>query len=130
MRIKSVAVALALSMTSLAGFAESFECPEGAKKVGARPPEDIELKCLNSSGQLHGPYLRWYPGGQLMQSSHYKNGRQHGKQQAWWPNGKLMLQGTSVDGKRYDDFEYWDINGRPKRIGVKKIHETARDPAS
>jgi antitoxin component YwqK of YwqJK toxin-antitoxin module len=114
-------------------------CPDGAKPMGAAPPNGQEKWCekLDANGHpvkhglftlywpngtkmLEGTYLdgkqdglwtRFYPSGQRLAVDEYRSGAQEGRHVGWYPNGNESEEGQYHDGKREGRWHKWDEAG-------------------
>ncbi|MGZ3418290.1 MAG: toxin-antitoxin system YwqK family antitoxin [Polyangiales bacterium] len=78
-------------------------CPEGAKPVGAAPPEGSQLSCVLASNPSikHGPFTEWWPGStppKKKREGAFKNGKLDGSWRTWYESGHPQREVTYVDG--------------------------------
>jgi hypothetical protein len=96
-----------------------FECPEGTRERGARPPEGFERWCARQeSGRRavrHGGYASWRRSGQVHVTGLYRDGAREGVWTRWYPNGSKQTQAEFRNG-RQDGFQIdWNESGRRLR---------------
>jgi hypothetical protein len=96
-----------------------FECPEGTRERGARPPRGSERWCerLNPvRGRVrHGGYASWHRAGGLHETGRYRNGDRDGVWTRWYANGGMQAQAEFRDGLQHGFQIEWDESGRRKR---------------
>ena len=75
------------------------------------PDGELRLECSFRDGVQNGKERRYHPGGQLHQVGTMKNGRRNGEYRAWRPDGTKAWEGTFVDGEKNGTFTYWRSDG-------------------
>jgi uncharacterized protein (TIGR02145 family) len=62
--------------------------------------ENQKMKATVSyrNGKLHGAYLVWNPGGQLVHENHFADGLESGSERQWYDNGQLKSEITRATG--------------------------------
>jgi hypothetical protein len=131
--------ALILTAVLVAACKSVAPCPDGAKLMGAAPPEGQEVWCekLDSSGHpvKHGLFTLYWPSGNKMLEGYYRDGKQdgiwtrfyangqrsaldqyhdgvlEGRHVGWYPNGQQSEQGQYRDGKKEGRWHKWDEAG-------------------
>lgn len=103
--------ALALLLT--AQLPQAPLCPDGT----TRKLSEREARCLDDQRREHGPYLRWYPDGQIVEQGSYDRGRRVGEWQSFHANGQLAWKATYVDDWRHGAFTSYEPDGRELERG-------------
>ena len=65
-----------------------------------------------------GPWVAYYPNGQLWAEGTYKDGELDGPYVSYYENGQLEKQGTYKDGKEYGPWVYYHENGQLWKEGT------------
>jgi hypothetical protein len=114
-----VAPAPVVAVPELAPISPFFECPEGARERGARPPKSFERWCERQDparGRIrHGGYASWYRNGQLHQTGLYKDGDRHGVWTRWFEKGGQQTQAEFQDGRQHGFQLDWNESGHRLR---------------
>lgn len=94
--------------------APSGPCPEGAKLVGAPPPEGSQQKCVLAANESikHGPFKEWWPGSvppKLKREGAFDQGKLTGKWTTWHESGRPQREVTYVadvlQGKHVEHYD-------------------------
>jgi len=137
--IRLAAMVLTSAVAAACKTAILSPCPNGAKLMGAAPPQGQETWCekLDPSGHAvkDGPFTlywpngtkmlegyyrdgkqdglwtRFYPGGQRLAVDTYRNGVQEGQHVGWYADGRESDEGRYRDGKREGHWHRWDKSG-------------------
>jgi len=64
-------------------------------------------------GKKNGKLLKYFPDGQLMTESYYKDGMPDGNFTHYHPDGKVQIQGRYYNGRQAGEWKYFDENGKP-----------------
>jgi hypothetical protein len=67
------------------------------------------------NGEMHGPFKKWHPNGQLAASCTFKDGKRHGLCEAWYENGKKRNEMVCIDGLAEGYYVDWYENGEKKQ---------------
>jgi antitoxin component YwqK of YwqJK toxin-antitoxin module len=106
--VTALAAALALLFSAL-------ECPPGAERRGAAPPEDFEEWCetKDEAGRAlrHGPSRRYYDDGGLWLEERYERGEREGPSIELHRNGRKAREGTWAKGARTGRWTVWYASG-------------------
>ena len=86
-------------------------CPEGARVVGAAPPEGYVQRCERPGGVRHGLSRFWHDNGQLSAQTEWSNGRKQGKFVLWYSNGQKRAEGAHRDMQPVGSWRFWDNRG-------------------
>jgi hypothetical protein len=96
-----------------------FECPEGTRERGARPPDGFERWCERpdpARGSVrHGGYASWHRGGAAHETGLYRDGGRHGVWTRWYANGSKQTQAEFRDSRQHGFQIDWDESGRRLR---------------
>lgn len=65
------------------------------------------------NGKKNGKLLKYFPDGQLMTESYYKDGQPDGSFIHYHPNGKVQIQGVYYNGRQAGEWKYFDEDGNP-----------------
>jgi hypothetical protein len=118
--ISSRCLLIVLLVAAVAGCSSrtssSGPCPNGTRQLGAQPPGDFRLGCLDGNDELHGPWTRWEPGtARLIEQGAYTRGKKTG----WWTWEDPM---GSWSGEFRDGWEFGlhvaERDGRPYRFAI------------
>lgn len=99
-------------------------CPDGARIVGAAPPQGYNQRCERPGGIRHGLSRFWHANGQLSAETEWSNGRKHGTFRLWYPNGRKRAEGAHYDMQPVGSWSFWDGQGnlfQKEEFGDKKI---------
>lgn len=105
--------------------ARSFQCPPGAQRMGAVPPEGFEAWC-ELPDQLperrrHGLALSWYDDGGLSRMTTSDHGRLDGPYVQWHRNGKPAVAGRYRADQRDGTWTVWFESGqREEQCGYER----------
>jgi hypothetical protein len=61
------------------------------------------------NGKKDGPWVTYYPNGQLGSKGTYKDGKKEGLWVSYWDSGDLQSKGTYKDGKRDGPWVYTGV---------------------
>ncbi len=75
-------------------------CPDGARLVGAVPPEGFEVWCERSDGTRDGVHVRWHTNGREAFEGHYEDGVLEGEVTEWFPSGRRWRETVYDHGQR------------------------------
>jgi hypothetical protein len=109
------AIPPAPEVPELAPVSPFFDCPEGTRERGARPPQDYERWCERrdpARGAIrHGGYASWHRSGQVHVTGLYQNGDRHGVWTRWYPNGTRETQAEFQNGRQHGFQLDWSESG-------------------
>lgn len=91
-----------------------LSCPEGTTQA-ASPRES---RCLDDQRRDHGPYVRWYPDGQILERGIYESGRRVGEWETFHANGQLAWKAMYLDDWRHGPFVSFHANGAEAERGT------------
>lgn len=77
--------------------------------------EKFEIRKVDSL--RHGTYQAFYPSGQVMETSTYKEGQLHGLRQLYLENGKLDLEENWKNGRFDGEYKSYYPDGSLKQVG-------------
>lgn len=90
-------------------------CPEGARRVGAEPPEGREVWCErpgpDGTARRDGPYEAWHDNGVKAISGRYVDGEREGDWVLWHDNGQRHQEWHYTKGAPDGRFREWDAQG-------------------
>lgn len=87
------------------------DCPEGARVVGAAPPEGFQQRCERPGSIRHGKSRAWYHNGRLRAETEWWEGKRHATFTLWYENGQKRATGQDRRGIPSGKWTYWDENG-------------------
>ena len=103
------------------GCRDNAPCPDGTKRIGDPPPQDIEQWCEKSGGLdgavRHGPYNAWYADGKMKEEGKYEDGKKVGMWIRYHKNGKKAHQVPYKNDKMDGMWVKWDPKGRKIQEG-------------
>ena len=62
-------------------------------------------------GKINGPYISWYPNGQILEKGTLKDGEKNGVWTTWHGNGQKYEKGTFKNDERHGLWIQWDPYG-------------------
>jgi hypothetical protein len=86
-------------------------CPDGARLLGAAPPEGSRIWCETSEGVSDGPLTVWYPSGTKKADGRWRADEQDGPWTTWYPDGTRKTQGTYDAGAMVGVWTSWGPDG-------------------
>ena len=108
-----------VEVPELAPIPPFFECSEGTRERGARPPKGFERWCERQDpargGIRHGGYASWHRSGQVHETGLYRDGDRHGVWTRWYPNGAKQTQAEFQNGRQHGFQLDWNESGRRLR---------------
>jgi hypothetical protein len=108
-----------LEVPELSPISPFFDCPEGTRERGARPPKAFERWCERQDptrGRLrHGGYVSWHRNGQINETGLYKDGKRHGVWTRWHEKGGQQTQAEFQDGLQHGFQLDWNESGHRLR---------------
>ncbi len=130
---------LLAAMLAASSCKATVRCPDGARLMGAAPPEGQEVWCEKPGPRGHpvkdGPFLLYWPNGTMMLQGYYRDGKQdgvwlrfyangqraaldeyhdgvqQGRHLGWYPNGQQSEQGQYSGGMKEGRWRKWDLSG-------------------
>jgi len=85
-------------------------CPKGTEVAGARFPDGHEIWCTRGTTR-HGPYVAWYPSGELEARGHFRDGLESGLWVRYWENGVRKVEAEFQDGVQHGTMTQFDQMG-------------------
>lgn len=88
------------------------------------PPDTIskrtarEARCLDVEKSDQGPYVRWYPDGQLVEVGQYEHGKRTGVWTNYHPNGQVAWRAKYADDVRDGPYISYDEKGQVLEEGA------------
>jgi hypothetical protein len=104
-----------VEVPEMAPMSPFFECPEGTRERGARPPKAFERWCERQDparGRIrHGGYASWHRNGQVHQTGRYEDGERHGVWTRWYEKGGQQTQAEFQNGRQHGFQLDWNESG-------------------
>lgn len=75
------------------------------------PPDAVEMTAELVDGLLHGPYVRYYPTGEVLTRGRYERGRWEGDFETLYADGSLWMRGGYSGGELDGPFIAYDEDG-------------------
>ena len=97
------------------------DCPAGAQRKGAQPPDAFQEWCALPSGMKHGWYAEWHPNGRPAVAGEYRNGLRVGVWTRWYPSGVKRVQAEFQNGLQDGRLIAWDEAGR--KLGEQRFEK-------
>ena len=72
------------------------------------------------NGKEHGPWVRYFDNGQLMDKGTFKNGRWYGPWVSYWKNGQLLLKSIYENGFSNGPYVSYHATGQLNSKGTYK----------
>ncbi len=103
------------ALLALALAAPPLECPTGAARRGAPPPDDTAEWCEREdpSGKARrdGPALTWYDDGGLWLEERWRDGERDGRSVERHRNGRKAREGAFAAGRKTGRWTAWFESG-------------------
>jgi antitoxin component YwqK of YwqJK toxin-antitoxin module len=97
-------------------LAGPVECPPGAERRGAAPPEGFaqwcEIRDLHGKPLRQGPSRTWYDDGGVWIEESWRDGDRDGPFLERYRNGRPAREGAYRAGRRHGRWTLWHENGR------------------
>jgi hypothetical protein len=106
------------------------DCPDGAKLMGAAPPDGELQRCELPGGVRHGKSRAWFDNGRLRYETEWWQGAKHGRFTLWYPSGKKRAEGEDRHGVPVGTWTTWAENGLVAQERVFDPVQTAEGPAA
>jgi antitoxin component YwqK of YwqJK toxin-antitoxin module len=91
------------------------------KKHGTYTLKDVygQVLIMHSyiNGVMEGPWVEYYPSGQIKSICKCKNNKIHGNYTEWYEDGAMREESNYKDGKKHGECTRWKRDG-PCRVGI------------
>lgn len=102
---------LASGLVALPAAGDEVDCPWGAERRGAAPPEGYRQWCEDDEGRQHGPSVAWDRAGRRRVEAEFEHGAMDGDYRTWHPSGQLAEEGSYKDDVRHGTWTIWYEDG-------------------